>query len=160
MPAPTHPLACPAAPSQAYSYAREAVALAPQASTGAAAQHAHAHTHTNSSGKGGGGSPARLRDFHPALVGYALAGRADNAGQVVADMLAHCEPGDLTGVCVCVLLLLCAACICAWCACVRCGRGLLTAIVGEARSHTHSKAARRHHMRTCATRTHAHARRV
>lgn len=39
----------------------------------------------------------RLRDFHPALVGYALAGQADKAGEVVHYMMAHCQPTDLTG---------------------------------------------------------------
>ena len=39
----------------------------------------------------------RLRDFQPALVGYALTGQADKAGQVVRLMMEHCQPSDLTG---------------------------------------------------------------
>lgn len=45
----------------------------------------------------GGNIIPRLRDFHPALVGYALAGDAVKAGEVVACMMEHCKPGDLTG---------------------------------------------------------------
>jgi hypothetical protein len=45
----------------------------------------------------GGNIIPRLRDFHPALVGYALVGNADKAGEVVACMMEHCKPGDLTG---------------------------------------------------------------
>jgi hypothetical protein len=39
----------------------------------------------------------RLRDFHPALVGYALTGQADKAGEVIDCMMRHCKPADLTG---------------------------------------------------------------
>jgi hypothetical protein len=54
----------------------------------------------------GGNIIPRLRDFHPALVGYALAGNADKAGEVVACMMEHCKPGDLTGGVMLLLLLL------------------------------------------------------
>jgi hypothetical protein len=46
----------------------------------------------------GGNVIPRLRDFHPALVGYALTGNADKAGEVIRCMMEHCKPGDLTGV--------------------------------------------------------------
>lgn len=47
--------------------------------------------------RGCGNVIPRLRDFHPALVGYALTGQADKAGEVIDCMMEHCKPGDLTG---------------------------------------------------------------
>jgi hypothetical protein len=38
----------------------------------------------------------RLRDFQPALVGYALSGQADKAQEVIDLALQHCSQ-DLTG---------------------------------------------------------------
>lgn len=39
----------------------------------------------------------RLRDFQPALVGYALTGQAGKSQEVVRCMMEHCQPGDMTG---------------------------------------------------------------
>jgi hypothetical protein len=53
----------------------------------------------------GGNVVPRLRDFHPALVGYALTGNADKAGEVIRCMMEHCKPGDLTGMCVAAVIM-------------------------------------------------------
>lgn len=47
-------------------------------------------------GKAGAKLLPRLRDFQPALVGYALAGQADKAQEVI-DMALQYSNADLTG---------------------------------------------------------------
>lgn len=70
--------ACRCSPTQAFDVAKQLVAA------------------WDGSGQKSAKLAPRLRDFQPALVGYALSGQADKAAQVAELMTQHCKL-DLTG---------------------------------------------------------------